>query len=145
MDCWRRFRQRLGPLGVGLDLVIAGQADAERLSGSRWHVFGDVARLLLAIVQRHLRSLRFGLDPAYPEEDWGFTAQQAVGKLLKTWIVLADLAQQAIPPLFLELQVFAVEARYEEGPFALPISREELLGLLEGELQRCLEGVEAAG
>ena len=145
MDCWRRFRQRLGPLGVGLDLVIAGQADAERLSGSRWHVFGDVARLLLAIVQRHLRSLRFGFDPAYPEEDWGFTAQQAVGKLLKDWIVLADLAQQAIPPLFLELQVFAVEARYGEGPFALPISREELLGLLEGELQRCLEGVEAAG
>jgi hypothetical protein len=44
MDCWRRFRQRLGPLGVGLDLVIAGQADAERLSGSRWPVFGDVAR-----------------------------------------------------------------------------------------------------
>ena len=108
-------------------------------------MFGDVARLLLAIVQRHLRSLRFGIDPAYPEEDWGFTAQQAVGKLLKTWIVLADLAQQAIPPLFLELQVFAVEARYEEGPFALPTSREELLGLLEGELQRCLEGVEAAG
>jgi predicted nucleotidyltransferase len=44
MDCWRRFRQLLGPLGVGLDLVIAGQADAQRLSGSRWHVFGDVAR-----------------------------------------------------------------------------------------------------
>lgn len=42
--CWRRFRQLLGPLGVGLDLVIAGQADAARLSGSRWHVFGDVAR-----------------------------------------------------------------------------------------------------
>ncbi len=117
------------------------------------------ARLLLAIVQRHLRSLRFGLDPAYPEEDWGFTAQQAVEKLLKAWIVLADrqpprvhdladlaaLAEQAMPPLFLELQVFAVEARYEEGPFALPTSREELLGLLEGELQRCLEGVEAAG
>ena len=115
------------------------------------------ARLLLAIVQRHLRSLRFGLDPAYPEEDWGFTAQQAVEKLLKAWIVLADrqpprvhdladlaaLAEQAMPPLFLELQVFAVEARYEEGPFALPCSREELLGLLEGELQRCLEAVEA--
>lgn len=44
LACWRRFRQRLGPLGVGVDLVIAGQADAERLSGSRWHVFGDVAR-----------------------------------------------------------------------------------------------------
>ncbi len=115
------------------------------------------ARLLLAIVQRHLRSLRFGLDAAYPEEDWGFTAQQAVEKLLKAWIVLADrqpprvhdladlaaLAEQEMPPLFLELQVFAVEARDEEGPFALPTSRKELLGLLEGELQRCLEAVEA--
>lgn len=42
--CWQRFRQVLGPLGVGVDLVVAGAADAERLSGSRWHVFGDVAR-----------------------------------------------------------------------------------------------------
>lgn len=44
LACWRRFRERLGPLGVGVDLVVAGSADAERLSGSRWHVFGDVAR-----------------------------------------------------------------------------------------------------
>jgi uncharacterized protein len=42
--CWRRFRERIGLLGVGVDLVVAGSADAERLSGSRWHVFGDVAR-----------------------------------------------------------------------------------------------------
>ncbi|WP_254950220.1 nucleotidyltransferase family protein [Cyanobium sp. Cruz-8D1] len=42
--CWQRFRQALGPLGVRVDLVVAGVADAERLSGSRWHVFGDVAR-----------------------------------------------------------------------------------------------------
>jgi predicted nucleotidyltransferase len=42
--CWQRFRQALGPLGVGVDLVVAGTADAERLSGSRWHVLGDVAR-----------------------------------------------------------------------------------------------------
>jgi predicted nucleotidyltransferase len=42
--CWQRFRQALGPLGVSVDLVMAGAADAERLSGSRWHVFGDVAR-----------------------------------------------------------------------------------------------------
>jgi len=41
---WQRFRQALGGLGVGVDLVAAGAADAERLSGSRWHVFGDVAR-----------------------------------------------------------------------------------------------------
>jgi predicted nucleotidyltransferase len=42
--CWHRFRKRIGPLGVGVDLVVAGSADAERLSGSRWHVFGNVAR-----------------------------------------------------------------------------------------------------
>lgn len=116
------------------------------------------ALLLLAIVRRHLRSLRFSLDAAYPEEDWGFTAQQASEKLLKAWIVLADgqpprvhdladlasLAGQTLPPALLELQVFAVEARYEEGPFALPTGREQLLGLLDRELQRCQEAVEAA-
>jgi HEPN domain-containing protein len=116
------------------------------------------ARLLLAIVQRHLRSLRFSLDPAYPEEDWGFTAQQAVEKLLKAWIVLmdrqpprvhdladlADLAQETLPPELLELQVFAVEARYAEGPFALPASRPHLVNLLERELQRCQQAVAAA-
>jgi HEPN domain-containing protein len=113
------------------------------------------ARLLLAIVQRHLRSLRFSLDAAYPEEDWGFTAQQTAEMLLKAWIVLADrqpprmydladlamLAEQAWPPVLLELQPFAVEARYEEGPFALPTSREQLLDLLERERQRCEEAV----
>jgi predicted nucleotidyltransferase len=44
LACWQRFSQALGPLGVGVDLVVAGAADAARLSGSRWHVFGDVAR-----------------------------------------------------------------------------------------------------
>jgi predicted nucleotidyltransferase len=43
-SCWQRLRAALGPLGVRVDLVVAGAADAERLSGSRWHVFGDVAR-----------------------------------------------------------------------------------------------------
>jgi HEPN domain-containing protein len=117
------------------------------------------ARLLLAIVRRHLRSLRFGLDPAYPEEDWGFTAQQALEKLLKAWIVLADrqpprlhdladlavLAGQPPEPPLLELQVFAVEARYEEGPFPLPAPRQELLALLEAELGRCEQTVEGLG
>jgi predicted nucleotidyltransferase len=42
--CWRRLRQAIGPLDVGVDLIVAGAADAARLSGSRWHVFGDVAR-----------------------------------------------------------------------------------------------------
>jgi len=44
MACWKRFNRALGRQGVPVDLVVAGSADAERLSGSRWHVFGDVAR-----------------------------------------------------------------------------------------------------
>ena len=35
------------------------------------------ARVLLALVDRHLRALRLNLDPAYPDEEWGFTAQQS--------------------------------------------------------------------
>lgn len=99
------------------------------------------ARLLLAIVRRHLRTLRIGLDPAYPEEDWGFTAQQVVEKLLKAWIVLSDRR----PPRLAALQEFAVEARDEEGPFPLPAARTELLGLLEAELERCERTVAARG
>lgn len=117
------------------------------------------ALLLLAIVRRHLRTLCFGLDGAYPEEDWGFTAQQAVEKLLKAWIVLDDrqppqvhdlqdlltLADQQVDPLLLALQVYAVEARYEEGPFPLPAPRQEMLALLRAELDRCQQAVEALG
>ena len=116
------------------------------------------ARLLLTIVRRHLRGLRVGLDPAFPEEDWGFSAQQAVEKLLKAWIVLADrqprkvhdladladLAGQTLDPLLRQLQVFAVEARYEEGPFPLPAERRQLLALLEAELRRCEDAVAKA-
>jgi hypothetical protein len=36
------------------------------------------------------QGLRIGLEAAYPEEDWGFTAQQAAKKLLKAWLALAD-------------------------------------------------------
>ena len=75
------------------------------------------ALLLLAIVRRHLRSLRLSLDAAYPEEDWGFTAQQTVEKLLKVWIVVADrrpprvhdledlaaLSGQSVDPRLMEL------------------------------------------
>ena len=48
------------------------------------------ALLLFAIVRRHLQVLRLGLDEAYPAEDWGFTAQQAVEKVLKAWIVVRN-------------------------------------------------------
>ena len=103
------------------------------------------ARVLLALVDRHLRALRLNLDPAYPDEEWGFTAQQAVEKLLKVRIVLrderppfthmlnvlAELAGVDLDPLLLALQPYAVEARYEEGPFPLPARRMEILGEIE--------------
>jgi len=41
---WSHFRNLIGQLGCGVDLVVQGSADAERLAGSRWHVMGDVAR-----------------------------------------------------------------------------------------------------
>jgi HEPN domain-containing protein len=109
------------------------------------------AALLVGIVRRHLRTLQLGIEAEIPEEDWGFLAQQALEKILKAWIVLADrrpprrhdlseLAQQAgidVAPELLELQVFAVEARYEEGPFRLPGSREALLRKIEAQLELC--------
>ena len=115
------------------------------------------ARLLLQIVGRHLRSLGLTLDGAFPDEDWGFTAQQALEKLLKVLIVLADrrpprshelellsdLAGVELPTNLLALQTFAVEARYEEGPFPLPAPRQQLLDQIEALLNRCLAAVEA--
>jgi predicted nucleotidyltransferase len=44
MEAWRRYRQLLGSIPVGVDLLVTGKADAARLAGSRWHVMGDVAR-----------------------------------------------------------------------------------------------------
>jgi len=99
------------------------------------------ASLLLRIVRRHLQAMQLNLDPRYPEEEWGFQAQQALEKLLKARLVLSNLAPrrthelallaeqagEALPNDLLKLQVFAVEARYEEGPFALPAAREILL------------------
>ena len=38
------YRQLLGSVGCGVDLVVVGAVDAQHLAGSRWHVKGDVAR-----------------------------------------------------------------------------------------------------
>ena len=109
------------------------------------------AALLLAIVRRHLRTLELGLSASYPNEDWGFTAQQAVEKILKASIVLkaqhpprshdlqelAELAGLEIPERLLDLQVFAVEARYEEGPFELPATKALLLEQIKLLLDSC--------
>ena len=116
------------------------------------------ALLLLGIVRRHLRTLAIGLDEDYPQEDWGFTAQQVIEKILKAWIVLADqrpphthvlseltpLAKITLPEALLALQVYAVDARYEEGPFPLPAARSKLLALLKTELMRLEQAIAAA-
>ena len=70
------------------------------------------AALLLNIVRRHLVALRLGMDPVFPAEDWGFTAQQALEKLLKAQIVLADRA----PPRRHDLGELAALAEAELGP-----------------------------
>jgi predicted nucleotidyltransferase len=44
LDGWRRYRPLLGSVPVGVDLLVTGWQDAERMAGSRWHVMGDVAR-----------------------------------------------------------------------------------------------------
>ena len=112
------------------------------------------AQLLLRIVQRHLRTLEFGLDERFPAEDWGFTAQQAVERLLTCWIVLADeepprshelseiahLAKRAVPNILLDLQPFAVEARYRDGDFLLPADRTTILE----EIQQLMKAFQAA-
>jgi HEPN domain-containing protein len=91
------------------------------------------ALLLLAIVRRHLRSLGLSLDPAYPDEDWGFTAQQAVEKLLKAWIVLADRR----PPRVHDLEDLVALAGQQLDHL--------LLALVQAELERCERMVAALG
>ncbi len=58
---------------------------------------------------------------------------------------LASLAGQPLEPRLEALQEFAVEARYEEGPFPRQAERSELLALLETELERCERAVAARG
>ena len=115
------------------------------------------AALLLRIVRRYLLAMRLNLDPLYPDEEWGFQAQQALEKLLKVELVLRDqpaprthelldlalLLNEQLPETLHKLQVFAVEARYEEGPFALPVARGVLLAELEGRLAALEERIHA--
>ena len=108
------------------------------------------ARLLLKIVERHRPTLEFGLDERFPAEEWGFTAQKAVEKLLKCWIVLADkevsrhhelselaeLADHPLPAILLELQPCAVEAHTRDGDFPLPAERNTILREIQELMQR---------
>ena len=115
--------------------------------------------LLLRLVERHLGSLKGTLDPAvFADEDWGFLAQQSLEKLLKAQLVLqgqepprSHSLQRLLQELaacgatvqlaaeLLDLDDFAVLARYDAEPTPLPAGRSQLLELLEElhvELQR---------
>ncbi|MCX5956124.1 MAG: HEPN domain-containing protein [Cyanobacteria bacterium] len=109
------------------------------------------ALLLLRLAERHLGSLRGTLDPAaFADEDWGFLAQQTLEKLLKALLVLhcqepprshslqrllQELARcgetLGVAPELLELDDFAVLARYNAEPTPLPTERRLLLETLE--------------
>ena len=109
------------------------------------------ALLLLRLAERHLGSLRGTLDPAaFADEDWGFLAQQTLEKLLKALLVLhcqepprshslqrllQELARcgetLGVGPELLELDDFAVLARYDAEPTPLPTERRLLLETLE--------------
>jgi hypothetical protein len=41
---WGHHFQPLQTLSLPVDLIVSGSADAERLSGSRWHVISEAAR-----------------------------------------------------------------------------------------------------
>lgn len=86
-------------------------------------------------------------------EEWVFTAQQAVEKLLKVCIVLNDqrpcfthmlqelglLAVIELDPGLFSLQPYTVEAGYEEGLFPLMADRSSILEqivTLRNELQQ---------
>jgi HEPN domain-containing protein len=109
------------------------------------------ALLLLRLAERHLGSLRGTLDPAtIAEEDWGFLAQQSLEKLLKALLVLhcqepprshslQRLLQEVarcgetldVAPELLEVDDFAVLARYDAEPTPLPAERRLLLETIE--------------
>jgi predicted nucleotidyltransferase len=41
---WWQHLQQVWDLPLGLDLVVVGRAEADRLAGSRWHAIGYAAR-----------------------------------------------------------------------------------------------------
>ena len=92
------------------------------------------AALILQVALRHEASLRAALDPLFPQENWGFLAQQAVENLLKAVIVLSDQPS----PLSHDLSRLSAMAQVR-----LPASREQLLGWIEC-LRRDVEAAIAA-
>ena len=103
------------------------------------------ARAILRLALRHEQSLAASLDPAFAQENWGFLAQQCVENLLSHDLVrLQILAGARLPEELLDLQDFAVKARYSPDDTPLPASRQQLLGLLRqlrGELEARLEAM----
>lgn len=55
---------------------------------------------------------------------------------------IAALAEVQLPTQLLGLQTYAVEARYEEGPFPLPAPRKKLLGEIQQLLDYCISSID---
>jgi HEPN domain-containing protein len=113
------------------------------------------ARLILELALRHEQSLMMAMNPAFPQENWGFLAQQEVENLLKGMIVLqgreaplthnlghlATQADIALPEALLDLEAFAVRARYTPAGTDLPEPRERLLERIKQLRQLLEEGI----
>jgi hypothetical protein len=54
---------------------------------------------------------------------------------------LVALAGMELDPVLLALQPYAVEARYEAGPFPLPASREGVLAAIERLREDAVRGI----
>ena len=112
----------------------------------------DEARRMIGIAGRDLRTLKgMAADvDAFPDEAFGFFAQQAVEKALKAWLALAEgryprthdlgdlfgrlqAAGRAVPERFLDLTDvvdFAVQYRYSVFEDEAGLDRDALCGLV---------------
>lgn len=123
----------------------------------------EEAEHLLVLAKRHVGSLQETVHlQGFADEDWGFLAQQTIEKLLKAlWVlggvnpprthaldplldgVPAKSGTIAVPATLLDLEDFAVQARYDAEPLALPASRLQLLDELEQLLDQVQQQLES--
>lgn len=81
------------------------------------------ALLWLRLAERHFGSLKGTLDAeTFADQDWGFLVQQMLEKLLQALLQAMALCGDSplLAPELLELDDFAVLARYDAEPTRLP-------------------------
>jgi HEPN domain-containing protein len=124
----------------------------------------DHARRLLVMAGKDLSALRAMDDTdTFPDEIFGFHAQQAVEKTLKAWIALLGGTYPLTHDLrllivkleelecvvdslwdFLELSSFAVQFRYEEVETGdVPLDRDSMVSSIDGLFRSVRESVDS--